>query len=288
MVGDSVVRGRLPGASAAGMVFLEPEHLGAAAEAEAEFGNDRRGLQPAAGRRCRDHVAGLVDDVEMHGVAAHFAEAADGRLARAHGADRLAMAFGAAHLDDRAETFDRAGQEIERGLVLRDQLAAFVVVGVRQQGRDRDVGEFGIAVEFLAIGKRELGAFDLQMDEFGPGGIEPVEFEIPSAAPVAAASPGPGSRPRACRRCSGRNHRSAAPRSVGCQRAMSSARSTPRCGEPLTSMTSWVRQNLSIASATKPFDQAWRARSIWATRSRTGALGFFQDAGVGFRQRACW
>ena len=29
----------------------------------------------------------------MHGVAAHFAEAADRRLARAHGADRLAMAL---------------------------------------------------------------------------------------------------------------------------------------------------------------------------------------------------
>ena len=123
------------------VIFLEPEHLRAAAEAEAEFGNDRRGLQPAAGRRRRDHVAGLVDDVEMHGVAAHLAEAADGRLARAHGADRLAMAFGAAQLDDRAEAFDRAGDEIERGLVSRDQLAALVIVGVRQQGRDRDVGE---------------------------------------------------------------------------------------------------------------------------------------------------
>ena len=45
---------------------------------------------------CRDHVAGLVDDVEMHGVAAHLAEAADRWLAGAHGADRLAIAFGAA------------------------------------------------------------------------------------------------------------------------------------------------------------------------------------------------
>ena len=76
-----------------GVIFLEPEHLRAAAEAEAEFRDHRRGLQPAAGRRRRDHVAGLVDDVEMHGVAAHLAEAADGRLAGAHGADRLAAAF---------------------------------------------------------------------------------------------------------------------------------------------------------------------------------------------------
>ena len=45
-------------------------------------------------------------------------------------ADRLAMAFGAAQLDDRAKAFDRAGDEIERGL-FRDQLAALVVIGIR-------------------------------------------------------------------------------------------------------------------------------------------------------------
>ena len=191
------------------MIFLEPEHLRAAAEAEAEFRDHRRGLQPAAGRRRRDHVAGLVDDVEMHGVAAHLAEAADGRLAGAHGADRLAIALLAAQLDDGAKTFDRAGDEIERGL-FRDQLAALVIVGIRQQRRDRDFGEFRIAVEFLAVGKGELGAFDLQMDEFRARGIEPVELESPSAARAAAASPGPGSRRRACRRCSGRSRRSAA------------------------------------------------------------------------------
>src|SRR5213078_1978573 len=51
------------------MAFLQPEHLAAGAETETKLGNDRRGLQPTTGRRCRDHVAGLVDDVEMNGVA---------------------------------------------------------------------------------------------------------------------------------------------------------------------------------------------------------------------------
>src|SRR3984885_14189511 len=54
-----------------GMIFLQPEHLCPAAEAEAEFRYYRRRLQPAARWRRRNHVAGLVDDVEMHGVAAH-------------------------------------------------------------------------------------------------------------------------------------------------------------------------------------------------------------------------
>ena len=34
------------------MALLEPEHLRAGAEAEAELGNDRGGMQPAARRRC--------------------------------------------------------------------------------------------------------------------------------------------------------------------------------------------------------------------------------------------
>ena len=43
---------------------------------------------------------------------------------------------------------------------------------------------------------------------------------------------------------------------------MSSPVSTPECGVPLVSITFWVRQNLSIASATKPCDQTLRAFSI--------------------------
>ena len=115
----------------------------------------------------------LIDNVEMHGVAAHFAEPADSRLARAHGADRFAMALGAAQFDDRTETFDRTRNEIERGFVPGDQFAALVIVGVRQQCRDRDLREFRIAIKFLAVGEGELGAFDLQMDEFGAGGSSP-------------------------------------------------------------------------------------------------------------------
>src|SRR5207302_900275 len=76
--------------------LLEPEHLAARAEPETEFGNDRRGLQPAARRRRRDHVAGLVDDVEVHGVAGHVAHAAHGRLAGAEPADRGTLALLAA------------------------------------------------------------------------------------------------------------------------------------------------------------------------------------------------
>src|SRR6187401_3080469 len=62
----------LTGRERSGMAFLQPEHLAARAEAEAELGDNRRGLQPAAGWRRGHHVAGLVDDVEMDRVANDF------------------------------------------------------------------------------------------------------------------------------------------------------------------------------------------------------------------------
>ena len=68
------------GSERGGMAFLEPEHLRPRAEAEAELRNHRRRLQPAAGRRRGHHVAGVIDDVEMHGIAARGAEPAYGRL----------------------------------------------------------------------------------------------------------------------------------------------------------------------------------------------------------------
>src|ERR1700750_697860 len=112
----------------------------------------------------------------MHGVATDLAEAAHGRLAGAHGANRFTLPFLTPQLHDAAETLDRAGDEVERGFV-RDQLAALVIVSVRQQRRDRNLGEFWIAVELLAIGISELGTFDLKMDEFGACRIEAIELK---------------------------------------------------------------------------------------------------------------
>src|SRR5262249_35126404 len=93
----------LAGSQRGGVAFLEPEHLRARAETEAEPGNDRRRLQPTARRRGRDHVAGLVDDIEMHGVAAHLANPSDRRLAGTHAADGAALALLAAQLHYGAE-----------------------------------------------------------------------------------------------------------------------------------------------------------------------------------------
>src|SRR5205814_7473655 len=95
-------------------------------------------MQPATRGRRGDHVAGPIDDIEVHGVAAARTHArelallgvdearimlfvvgpgyrADRRLAGARGADRNAPAISHAHLDALAETFDRAGAKFQRG-----------------------------------------------------------------------------------------------------------------------------------------------------------------------------
>ena len=159
-----------------GVARLEPEHLRARAETESEFWNDRGGLQPAAGRRRGDHVAGAVDDIEMHGVAAHLSDPPDGRFAGAERADRRALAGVAPQLDDRAEAFDRAGFELQRR-GFSDELAPPGVVGLREQRRHRHLDELRIAVKALAVRIGELGGFDLEMDEIGPGRVDPVELE---------------------------------------------------------------------------------------------------------------
>src|SRR5215468_9886589 len=63
----------LAGRERIGMALLEPELLRTRAQTETELRYDRRGLQPAAGWSRRHHVAGAVDDIEVHGVAAHQA-----------------------------------------------------------------------------------------------------------------------------------------------------------------------------------------------------------------------
>ena len=88
-VGVSVVRGRLPGASADGMALSSQNIWPRVPTGKPSSGIDRRAMQPAARRRGRDHVAVAVDDVEMHRVAAASAPMrADRRLAGAARAPR--------------------------------------------------------------------------------------------------------------------------------------------------------------------------------------------------------
>ena len=103
------------------------------------------------------------------------AEPADGGFARAADA-ATPGALWRGQLDRRAETVDRSGAQFQRRGVA-DEFAPLGIVGVGEERRGRHRDEIGIAVERFAVGKSELGAFDLQMDEVGAGGIETVEVE---------------------------------------------------------------------------------------------------------------
>src|SRR5262249_40943746 len=89
--------GPLAGRERVGMALVEPELLRAGAEAEAKLRDHRRGLQPTARWRRRHHVAVAVDDVEVHGIAAHGAGAFELRtLDRQAWIDLIVMGPGSA------------------------------------------------------------------------------------------------------------------------------------------------------------------------------------------------
>src|SRR5579883_2207631 len=117
----------------------------------------------------------------MHGVAAHFAEPPDGRLAGTHGGGSASPALfrrwlSVLEFDHGAEAFDRTRPQFKRSRVL-DELAALLVVGVGEQCLDRHRLEFRIAIEFLTVRKGELRCFDYRMDEFRTRDIEAVEVK---------------------------------------------------------------------------------------------------------------
>ena len=68
-VGESVVRGRLPGSSEFGSPSSSQNICARVPRQKPSVGDHRRAPEPAAARRRRDHVPAAVDDVEVHGVA---------------------------------------------------------------------------------------------------------------------------------------------------------------------------------------------------------------------------
>ena len=280
------------------MALLEPEHLCAGAEPETKIGDNRRGMQPAAGRRRRDHVAALSTmskctvspgtapifsrwraftamasgnglrrrprDVANRGLPAPFDPTARGPIREAN-AHRL------------AEARDATGTEFE-GSLIGDEFHTRVIVRVGQQNIDRHIDEFRIAIERVAIREGELCALHLTVDEVRPGRIETSKPRLFSSASCCNVT-----RPssRSCLQ-----HGIAAV-VVGDRRLDRGlpfrhvvGREHAAVGLPEVSITSWVRQNLSTASATKPLLQTSRARSISASRFPPLAR-LAQDALVG-------
>src|SRR4051794_28835216 len=110
--------------------LLEPEHLRARAQREAELRHDRRAPEPAAGRRRRHEVAPPVDDVDV---------------ARVSGARRLADSGCGRTGDGRGQPRALTTGPQLGGRRVADARASLVRVRAAQQEVEWYVGEVGIS-----------------------------------------------------------------------------------------------------------------------------------------------
>ena len=181
-----------------GQSLVEPEHLGPAAEAEAELRDGRRALQPAAARGRRDDVAPAVHDVDVAGVAARLAVAIDSRLpgrhvARAPGLPaRRAAAVRARRVaaPDRAATPDAA-----RGLPVSPTSAARART---YAGSSRSSTASGEASPYQAS-RSAITSFQTSVIAWMPSAVSGSSARRARArpaapAPAAATVPGPTAR----------------------------------------------------------------------------------------------
>ena len=81
-----------------------------------------------------------------------------------------------------------------------DQPAPFVIVDIGEQHLSRHRDESRIAVETVAVGEGKLRAFDLEMDEIGPGGVKPVQIEAFQQSELLQQHRPLAPEPRLCRR----------------------------------------------------------------------------------------
>ena len=188
-VGVSVVRGRRPGRSADGEALVEPGHLQPGAEAEAELGDGRGGLQPAARRGGRDDVAPAVDDVDVAGVAAGRGGHRHGRLAGAGAARRGLGGQRRQRWPPRRGT--AAGPELVRGALGDEGAGSAAYSAESRRSRGPAATGVGVAVVGVAVGERSLSASRIGVRAVAVDGSISCVVEAGSAWPAPASSTGP-------------------------------------------------------------------------------------------------
>ena len=160
-----------------GQALCEPEHLRSRSQRKTQLRDYGRTLEPSSAWRRRDHVAPAIDDVEMDCVAAMIRQFSERRLSASWSNRRRTRAREREHrLKSRRRYVREPWAQLHRRL-FRDQPPALVIVRIAQERRQRYLGERRIAVERLAIGEGEFGAFGHDMHEIRAVGSERVKIE---------------------------------------------------------------------------------------------------------------
>ena len=198
--GVSVVRGRLPGASAFGQPPLEPEHLRPGAETEAQAGDRRRAR--AASRRwgsprpcCPSRSTTSTWQVSPAGRPRGRASARPTPSRGHRPRDVRERAAAAARGRPASPAAARATPPRRPARGARRRTRA-------QQRLQRHVGEPRVAVPRLAIGERQLGALDHRVDVARPDRWPMAARSKPRSSASCCSSTGPWLHGPALRRCS--------------------------------------------------------------------------------------
>ena len=238
--------------------LLEPEHLRARAEAEAELGH--RPVRPAASRRSgsRRPCCPKRSTTSRWQVSPLVAGVASARRAR-RPRPRPSLRRRSARRGSRARR--RTRPEFRRRLVA-DQRPPLRGVLAREQHVQRDVGESGSPYQASRSAKASFALSVTVCTYVGRRLAQLGEVEAVQQRAAAAARPAPDSRP-------GLEHRHAVVVDgerlsyVGDQSRRSSPVSSPLCRSPGAVHERACCEAASIASATKPRYQASCAASIW-------------------------
>ncbi len=224
----------------------------------------------------------LVDHVEMAGVGADHAEPRHRRFAGA-GRTRQQIARGSApsRSTTRRIARHRAGPQLQRR-VAPDQLAALVVVVVRQQRAQRHRARNWDRRNTPRDPRRRAWRIRPRCGRTRRRAGPSRRYRSRAAVRAVAGTPVPGSTGRTSARCGRDSRRRPGLPPSPTSAAKSSAASRPRWRRPVTSSTSVERKNLSTASATKPRYQAPRAASMRASRVVADRLA--ADALIGRRR----
>ena len=129
-------------------------------------------MQPTPGRHAGDHIAVLVNDVDVARITRDLAKSTDRRFTRASSSFAAlwhALTFGPSNssrvVNFATKAVNASVTEFHR-CAIADQFAALIVVGIRQELFEGNFHEIWITVKGIPVGEGEFNCLSHRVDEF--------------------------------------------------------------------------------------------------------------------------